>query len=48
MVRHNNILPNVHLAKDWQEKVKTWFDQPGRKSRRRSTRQAKAKSMAPK
>lgn len=40
---NNNILPNVHLNKDWQEKVKTWFDQPGRKRRRRLTRQKKAK-----
>ena len=47
MVRHNNMLPNVHLGKDWQEKVKTWFNQPGRKHRRQSKRAAKAAKVAP-
>lgn len=47
MVRHNNVVPNVHLKKDWQEKVKTWFNQPGRKHRRRLNRIAKAKRLAP-
>lgn len=47
MVKSNNILPNVHLRKDWQRRVKTWFDQPGRKKRRRLARVAKAKLMAP-
>jgi large subunit ribosomal protein L13e len=48
MVRHNNILPNVHLNKDWQEKVKTWFNQPARKRRRRANRLARARLTAPK
>lgn len=47
MVKHNNITPNVHLKKDWQRRVKTWFDQPGRKKRRRNNRVLKAKLMAP-
>ena len=47
MVRHNNMLPNVHLGKDWQEKVKTWFNQPGRKHRRQIQRAAKAAKIAP-
>ena len=47
MVKHNNVIPNVHLKKQWQRRVKTWFDQPGRKKRRRNTRIAKAKLMAP-
>ena len=47
MVRHNNMLPNVHLGKDWQEKVKTWFNQPGRKHRRQLKRAAKAAKVAP-
>lgn len=47
MVRHNNMLTAVHLGKDWQEKVKTWFNQPGRKHRRRLTRQRKAKLISP-
>lgn len=48
MVRHNNILPNVHLNKDWQEKVKTWHNQPARKTRRRLAREKKAILSAPK
>ena len=47
MVRHNNMLPNVHLGKDWQEKVKTWFNQPGRKHRRQLKRAARAAKVAP-
>ena len=47
MVRHNNMLPNGHLGKDWQEKVKTWFNQPGRKHRRQVKRAAKAAKIAP-
>ena len=47
MVRHNNMLTAVHLGKDWQEKVKTWFNQPGRKHRRRVARQRKARLIAP-
>jgi ribosomal protein L13E len=41
------MLTAVHLGKDWQEKVKTWFNQPGRKHRRRLTRQRKAKLISP-
>jgi hypothetical protein len=48
MVRYNKILPNVHLRKDWQGRVKTWFNQPGRKMRRRLNRLRKAKALAPK
>lgn len=40
--RHNNVLPANHFRKDWQRRVKTWFNQPGRKLRRRNARQAKA------
>ena len=47
MVRHNNMLHNVHLKFDWADKVKTWFNQPGRKHRRRVLRQKKAKLQAP-
>lgn len=35
MVRHNNVIPNGHWKKKWQFRVKTWFDQPARKLRRR-------------
>jgi len=27
MVRHNNVIPNQHFHKDWQNRVRTWFDQ---------------------
>ncbi|EEB96976.1 hypothetical protein MPER_03796 [Moniliophthora perniciosa FA553] len=30
---------------DWQRRVKTWFNQPGRKLRRRNARKAKAASL---
>jgi len=43
MVRHNNVLPNVHLRKHWQRiGVRTWFNQAGRKKRRLENRRAKA------
>ena len=47
MVKHNNVIPNVHLHKDWQNRVKTWFDQAGRKQRRRSNRVKKALAAGP-
>merc|ERR1711936_1009312 len=40
-------LPNAHFHKDWQNRVKTWFNQPGRKKRRRVSRQKKALAIAP-
>ena len=46
-MKHNNQLPNAHFHKFWQDRVKTWFDQPGRKHRRRSARITKAASEAP-
>jgi len=42
MVKHNNVIPNGHFKKHWQNYVKTWFDQPARKTRRRIARQKKA------
>eukprot|EP01098_Paradermamoeba_levis_P006513 TRINITY_DN269_c0_g1_i3.p1 TRINITY_DN269_c0_g1~~TRINITY_DN269_c0_g1_i3.p1 ORF type:complete len:240 (+),score=99.73 TRINITY_DN269_c0_g1_i3:76-720(+) len=47
MVRHNNVLPNSHFHKDWQNRVKTWFDQAARKKRRRLNRVTKAKRIFP-
>merc|ERR1712212_1386366 len=47
-MKHNNVLPNAHFHKDWQNRVKTWFNQPGRKKRRRVSRQKKALAIAPK
>ena len=47
VLKHNNQLPNVHLRKQWQTRVKTWFDQAGQKKRRRTLRKAKAARVAP-
>eukprot|EP00033_Pygsuia_biforma_P000107 GCRY01000134.1.p2 GENE.GCRY01000134.1~~GCRY01000134.1.p2 ORF type:complete len:212 (-),score=47.71 GCRY01000134.1:50-661(-) len=47
MVKHNNIIPNAHFHKDWQNRVKTWFNQPARKHRRRVNRVKKAVRVAP-
>lgn len=46
-MKHNNQLPNSHFHKDWQNRVRTWFDQPGRKKRRRVARQKRALAIAP-
>jgi len=35
---HNNQIPGNHFRKDWQRRVKTWFNQPGRKIRRHRNR----------
>jgi len=40
--RHNNVLHGNHFRKDWQRRVRTWFNQPGRKLRRRNARKTKA------
>lgn len=37
-----SVLHRNHFRKDWQSRVKTWFDQPGKKHSRRVARQAKA------
>ncbi|KAK0198184.1 60S ribosomal protein L13 [Armillaria mellea] len=42
---HNNVLPGNHFRKDWQRRVRTWFDQPGRKLRRRTARKTKAAAL---
>ena len=46
-MKHNNQLPNSHFHKHWQNYVRTWFNQPGRKKRRRVARQKKALAIAP-
>ena len=45
--KHNNMIHNNHFHKQWQNYVKTWFDQPGRKKRRRIARQKRALQIAP-
>jgi len=47
MVKHNNVIPNGHFKKHWQNYVKTWFNQPARKQRRRIARQKKAAKIFP-
>ena len=47
MVKHNNVVPNIHFRKDWQNRVKTWFNQPGQKQRRRRLRAERARKMFP-
>lgn len=46
-MKHNNVVPNAHFHKYWQRYVKTWFDQPAKKSARRVRRAAKAARVAP-
>jgi len=44
----NNIIPNGHFHKKWhQTMIKTWFNQPARKVRRRNARAAKAARVFP-
>jgi len=47
MVRHNNVIPNIHFKKWWQRWVKCWFNQAGRKKSRRLARQKKAQDIFP-
>eukprot|EP00823_Brevimastigomonas_motovehiculus_P008115 TRINITY_DN7386_c0_g1_i1.p1 TRINITY_DN7386_c0_g1~~TRINITY_DN7386_c0_g1_i1.p1 ORF type:complete len:228 (-),score=68.36 TRINITY_DN7386_c0_g1_i1:62-745(-) len=46
-MKHNYILPNAHFRKDWQRYVRTYFDQPAQKLKRRLARKEKAKAIAP-
>jgi len=46
-MKHNNVIPNIHFHKDWQRYVRTWFDQPAKKLKRRRTRAERAAKMAP-
>ena len=39
------VLHANHFRKDWQSRVRTWFDQPGRKLRRRQARKTKAAAL---
>ena len=41
----NLVLHQNHFRKDWQSRVRTWFDQPGRKLRRRQARKEKAAKL---
>ncbi|OAY80739.1 60S ribosomal protein L13-1 [Ananas comosus] len=46
-IPHNNVVPNGHFRKHWQNYVRTWFNQPARKTRRRIARQKKAVKIFP-
>jgi large subunit ribosomal protein L13e len=47
MVKHNNVLANVHLRKHWMRRVKCYFNAPAHKQVRRSARDAKAAGRSP-
>lgn len=47
MGKGNNMIPNAHFHKYWQQHVRTWFNQPARKQRRRANRIKKAKAVFP-
>lgn len=47
MGKGNNMVPNAHFHKYWQQHVRTWFNQPARKLRRRNNRIKKAKAAFP-
>ncbi|KAF8451266.1 ribosomal protein L13e [Terfezia claveryi] len=46
-IKHNQQIPNNHFRKQWQTRVRTHFDQPGRKLRRGNARITKAAAVAP-
>jgi len=47
MVKHNNVVPNAHFNKQWQNRIHVTLEQPMRKKRRRMARKAKASRVAP-
>ena len=47
MVKHNNVIVNVHLRKHWQRRTKTHFNQPAQKVKRNQNRIAKAARVFP-
>jgi large subunit ribosomal protein L13e len=46
-MKHNNAIPRAHFRKEWEQRVRTWFNQPARKERRRKARVAKASRRFP-
>jgi len=46
-IKHNQQIPHNHFRKDWQRRVRTHFNQPGKKISRRVARRAKAAAVAP-
>lgn len=47
MVKHNNIVPNVHLRKHWQRRVRVHLDQASKKAVRAGKRADKSKACFP-
>lgn len=47
MPKHNQVIPNNHLRKDWQRYIKTHFDQPLKRKYRALLRKRKAATKAP-
>jgi large subunit ribosomal protein L13e len=47
LMKHNNAIPRAHFRKEWEQRVRTWFNQPARKERRRKARAAKAAAIFP-
>ena len=47
MVKHNNVLANVHLRKHWMRRVKCYFNVSAHKTLRRQARAARAASQSP-
>lgn len=47
MVKGNHMISNGHFHKYWQRHIRTWFNQPARKIRRRNNRIKKAKAVFP-
>ncbi|MTV28457.1 hypothetical protein FTX61_24185, partial [Nitriliruptoraceae bacterium ZYF776] len=47
MAHGNDLVHKNHFRKKWQFMVRTWFNQPARKHRRRQARKAKARRVAP-
>ena len=47
MPKGNHAVGDAHFRKDWQRRVRTWFDQPASAQRRRHARALKAASIFP-
>lgn len=45
--KRNNIVPNGHFKKDWQNRVRCYFNQPAKKKARRVARQTVSRPSRP-
>lgn len=46
-MKHNTAIQRNHFRKQWQLRVKTWFNQPAKKLKRRQAREKKAAAVFP-